>query len=423
LLSVVAEAEPSEPKPRPARIRGLDGLRAVAVTLVFLHHKTIFGSTINLGNPGVMLFYALSGYLITSILLRQRRTIEAKTSRPWPEIAVFFQHRAFRIFPPYYAMIVLLVVAQYLTGKTTHFGYILVYLTYTTNIVIEFTKSFPSGLLGHFWSLAVEEQFYIISAPLFLLIAARYAGRVAIGFVVMGLVSAATLAASGMPALSILTDSLFNFGMLGVGSYLASHAKIQNGKSSLVALVGLAGLLAVGFFTAFGHLHVGPFFEALVQRTTIIFSFYILDSILKNQSSTLVNLLELWPLRALGRVSYAFYLWHGVVDFGFLKGALTEALHSAGLAKLTALLLDFGATVGIATGSWWLIERPALSMRDRMVRLPRKPKPAIDQARLPFKLKRLEGRTQRGLDRCAASLFLPTEALFGAAEWLGSGQP
>jgi peptidoglycan/LPS O-acetylase OafA/YrhL len=349
------------------RIRGLDGLRAVAMTLVFFEHKTDIGHKLHLG-IGVWLFFVLSGYLITSIVLERRRVIETRHSSAKKELLSFFYRRAFRIFPAYYA---LLIIASFLSSETHPFvtaGWALVYATYTTNLAIELvTKSWPS--LGHLWTLAVEEQFYIIVAPLFLLIPIRKAKYVAGGLLTAAISALIALLAAQASMIVLGTDSLVNFGIMAVGVTLAIMAIAPaNGKASLGVVLGLVGMVATTNITTLTHVTFNPAAGALLFWAAIIFAALTIWSIVANQDSGAVAFLHWKPIQLLGRISYAFYLWHYLVDFRFAEPALHALLPGADDDSMSLLicLADYTATAAVAAASWVLIERPLLKMRDRL---------------------------------------------------------
>jgi peptidoglycan/LPS O-acetylase OafA/YrhL len=95
------------------RIRGFDGLRAIAVLMVFLQHR-VLGSRAEAGHLGVWIFFALSGFLITGILSAQRRTIEAGASEFLVELKRFLLRRTLRIFPVYYLLLAIMAVLMML---------------------------------------------------------------------------------------------------------------------------------------------------------------------------------------------------------------------------------------------------------------------------------------------------------------------
>src|SRR5262245_16358318 len=147
---------------------GLDGLRGIAILLVILYHNFGFIPFLNYGWLGVDLFFVLSGFLITEILLKTRTTTNYFKN--------FYTRRVLRIFPLYYLCLILVIV---IFPLIKNFPYDLSFYRenqvwfwfYLQNWMLIFKQWNDSAiLLNHFWSLAVEEQFYIVWPLLVLLI-------------------------------------------------------------------------------------------------------------------------------------------------------------------------------------------------------------------------------------------------------------
>jgi peptidoglycan/LPS O-acetylase OafA/YrhL len=155
------------------RIRGFDGLRAIAFLLVFASHKIHFAHADSAGDVGVWLFFVLSGFLITRILARSRSEIEIGISTVRKSLRHFYLRRTARIFPPYYLLLAFFAAAS-LFVQIDHFGMLekLAYLLYGTNILVAARGQWV-GDFGHLWTLAVEEQFYLLFAPLVLLVSRK----------------------------------------------------------------------------------------------------------------------------------------------------------------------------------------------------------------------------------------------------------
>jgi peptidoglycan/LPS O-acetylase OafA/YrhL len=153
------------PVPRTTRIPALDGLRGIAVLSVIVFHDLLFGA----GWIGVQLFFVISGFLITSNLVRD------KPLAPGPYFAGFYKRRSLRIFPVYYAYLALLAVFAATTNNAHElFHSWPTLVTYTYN----FTRLRPGWTFtpwfAHFWSLCIEEQFYLVwPAVVYLLPRAR----------------------------------------------------------------------------------------------------------------------------------------------------------------------------------------------------------------------------------------------------------
>ena len=207
------------PKDSPARIATLDGLRAISILIVLAAHAP---GTRNLpyvepldvlGDLGVRTFFVISGFLITTLLLRER----AKTGRI--SIAGFYLRRCFRIFPAFYVYLGVMVLAAaigWIDVPRTDFAFA---ATYTMNF-----HPHRAWYVGHLWSLAVEEQFYLLLAArtAYYVVGTPRAKRVASGAIVIAPLLRVVATRRG-PALADLNDQAFPFvfDSLAIGCVLA----------------------------------------------------------------------------------------------------------------------------------------------------------------------------------------------------------
>jgi peptidoglycan/LPS O-acetylase OafA/YrhL len=167
-------------------VRSLDGLRAVAVLLVILYHYEYLG----FGWIGVQVFFVLSGYLITNILLHEKR-------RSYGDyLKRFYWRRVLRIFPLYYGYLALMGAAFLLIGEPPILPRIWEYLlTYTYNFA-RLGHGDPGGFtFVHFWSLAIEEQFYLLWPTLVFFLPARSFKRFIVALIFLAPVFRFALAA------------------------------------------------------------------------------------------------------------------------------------------------------------------------------------------------------------------------------------
>jgi peptidoglycan/LPS O-acetylase OafA/YrhL len=204
-------AHPSAGARAGSRVYGFDGLRALAALVVFFEHRV---RDIGTGAIGVWVFFCLSGYLIVGILHRARREVEAAPDVMTTRRALlhFWKNRALRILPLYYAVLFALFGFTSIV-EARAFPY---YLFYLQNVYIGLV-SHQWSACSHFWSLALEQQFYLASAPLLLLVPARLHERtLAIVFssCVVTLLGA-ELAHFDPLALSLLPPTSFAFMALG----------------------------------------------------------------------------------------------------------------------------------------------------------------------------------------------------------------
>ena len=358
-------------------IRTLDGLRGVAVAFVLLLH---FGY-LNGGWIGVQLFFVLSGFLITGVLVADR---DAPLG---PYLKRFYWRRALRIFPLYYGYLAILGLACAILGRPARFPeHALPLATYTYNFTraSDFT---PSPFFTHFWSLAVEEQFYLVWPLLVHALSRRARVAQSAVLVVFGPLVRATIA------------TLFNDGRapydVGDAVYWStlSHADAF-AAGALVCLLGVGGRLtrpglaagiavvavaAAGFFNLAALRRDGaelPMGTLGYPLASIANHFHLWGySLLNLASAALVaaavaahrrggalRALGWSPLAGLGRISYGVYVlhWPLLVLFNaavrYRPMTVRGALMCAAWAALVA---------GVAWMSWRFFETRFLDLKDR----------------------------------------------------------
>jgi peptidoglycan/LPS O-acetylase OafA/YrhL len=222
-MSVASGTAPSAPRPALAGSSGhnlaLDGVRGMAILLVMWHHMTVFHpsnaaehlfeSVAQLGTTGVDLFFVLSGFLITGILYDSKQSLTARGQGEGAFFGNFYARRTLRIFPLYYAVVFgsLIVLphagellrqfvdasrAAYIETKLQSFqgakGYAAWFWLYLSNFPIGWTGRWLHQVLGISWSLAIEEQFYLVWPMLVWFLSRRAAIRVCAGLVVLALI-------------------------------------------------------------------------------------------------------------------------------------------------------------------------------------------------------------------------------------------
>lgn len=354
--------------PLPRHIPELDGLRAVAILMVLAFHLNF--ERFSLGWTGVTLFFALSGFLITGLLL------DAK-GRPH-YFRNFYARRALRIFPIYYLSLSVITVIALAGGqKVTDLPY---YLLYAQNYLLgatNFTPQFPD-MFNHSWSLAVEEQFYLLwPLAVLLLSRRRLLGLLALLFslglfsraVILFTLNTPTLMDTPLPtqleplavgaALALLARSRISAGLLAkLGVVLALISGVV-----IFSLVQATGLLA------FWHPQYWANQVRNLPLMTLIALFWggVLTYAVFGKSP-FSSLLRLAPLRHVGKVSYGMYLYHFPIFFAIdyrLPALLPHAPEQLlNVATVGAKLL---LTYLLALLSWKLVESPLLRLKDRFV--------------------------------------------------------
>ena len=346
---------------------GLDGIRALAVLAVIVYHSGF--SWLPGGFYGVDAFFALSGYLITSLLLTEWKASDTVTLRS------FWARRARRLLPGLFLMLAGIGVLSTLWPHTLDTPYLrldtLSTLFYVANwhFILDhanyfFVTSQPSPLL-HTWSLAIEEQFYILwpLAVLGILARGKAARRTRLVRLLWLSVIGALASAAWMAILANATGDLTRayYGTdtraqrLLVGAALAvalalwKPAEHRSGRLAL-GLAGAAG--AAGCALMWGLVpetssfaYRGGFLVAALSATGIV------ACASQVGASPVTRALATWPLRSLGKISYGVYLWYWptilVVDF--------EHTHLTGYELLA---LRLGVVIAVASLSYHLVESP-----------------------------------------------------------------
>ncbi len=363
--------QPASVNPLPKYIPELDGLRALAVLAVLAYHLNLRG--FSLGWTGVLLFFVLSGFLITGILLDSK-------DRPG-YFRNFYLRRVLRIFPIYYIALAGIVgIALWQHQSLADLGY---YLTYTQNYLLgftNFTASFPI-MFNQSWSLAVEEQFYLLWPATILLLDRQKLKLVIPAMLAVGIASrAVALFALHNPAVVptvIYTSLPTQLDSLAVGAGLAllvrSEVKAEvlaRGALWACLLVGLVLFWLIDTTGVSNYWHVSGWAmrpSNLPMPTLIAIFWGALLALVVLGNSLLSSILRLGFLRQIGRISYAIYIYHFpvyVLTDSYLAPYFPQgdSLFAQSLLPLTKLLITFL----LALASWHLVESPLLRLKKRL---------------------------------------------------------
>lgn len=300
---------------------------------------------------GVHLFYVLSGFLITGILLDVRALADRVTA-----LKAFYIRRSLRIFPAFYLTLALVWWADLPLVRESfwwHAGYL-------SNVFIFLRGEWP-GTISHFWSLAVEEQFYLLWPGLIVFARREWIAPAMLLAIAAAPLSRWWLASAGYSESMHALLTIACFDSLGVGAWLAFRASDGRAWRSL-ALAALGAWLAVSFAQA---AEAAPQWAVALKQTlqAIVFG-WIVRRAVDGFSGIAGAILSAPPLVAVGRVSYGLYLAHG------FAGAMAFSLFSLlgfdwPVAEPLRLLVLAGVTLAAATVSWHLVERPLNELKRR----------------------------------------------------------
>jgi peptidoglycan/LPS O-acetylase OafA/YrhL len=361
---------PSPPPPRQlGHVPGLDGLRGIAVLLVVLSHVNLLiprqditrvgllDGFIEGGYLGVDLFFVLSGFLITALLLGEER------GRSSIRFGAFYARRAIRLLPALYLLLLCHAAYTLLTELdwSREVASMRAAVLYHSNWqVVNDLDSVATGT-SHLWSLAVEEQFYLVWPAVlvgFLGLRQKAATVAAVlGLVIVGVaLHRALLWNDGAPWLELFVRTDTRADALLVGALLASlwvRRVTPTRGVDVLAWVALAGGLV---YIALVEASSGFSFEGGSTLFAVLVAVVLLAVV--NGTWAPARWLAVPALRAVGRVSYGLYLWHFPVFHAVAR-------YGDDLPELVRVAVGLLVASAATAASWHLLERPMQGLRVR----------------------------------------------------------
>ena len=359
MLVTAQQVQQSEASPRPrqphagSRIPTLDGMRAVSIVLVLLGHLAgtknfprLLGPLGEFANFGVRIFFVISGFLITDLLLREQ------AGRGSISLRHFYLRRVFRIFPAAYVYIAVVAVCGGVFSLITLNPHDLLFAaSYSTNFNLH-----RSWYVGHLWSLSVEEQFYLLWPAVLALLGVTRGLKVATLVIVVSPIIRVLvwyLAPGWRGGIDEIFPTIAD--PLAVGCYLAIQRSwlweqrwyrrlLESPWMLVVPLVALAANLA----------REHPRFSYVVAEPIMNFGIAMtLDYCMRHATSAVGRFLDWRPMAFLGVLSYSLYLWQQP----FLN-------RDAG-AFWNIFPVNLALAFLFALASYTLVERPFLRLKDR----------------------------------------------------------
>lgn len=351
----------------------LDVLRFLAFLAVFLHHALPRDASlyINSGIPpvlaawlvtakdagayGVDLFFVLSAYLITELLLREH------ASRGSFSISAFYVRRALRIWPLYFVFLAITVLVVPGIVPDDHFGtiYIISFALFLGNWVCA-ANGLPFSVASPLWSISVEEQFYLFWPPLLRLAGINRIKQLAIALLVVALSTRIVLATYGAEHPAVWCNTIARLDSIALGAILAISLRGRAPQINTFARVLLGGLALLIFLLVGKYLRQEGPTSVITYLATATASVMLLVAALQTNAQFLCRRPLSW-LVYLGRISYGLYVFH------LLALALVAQVLIVNLGILLnfelRVLLSLALTLALAAASYRWLEQPFLKLK------------------------------------------------------------
>ncbi|MGA0558159.1 acyltransferase family protein [Larkinella sp. VNQ87] len=354
----------------------LDGVRFIAVALVLYDHWMAERNTLPLGPLGVTIFFVLSGFLITRILLSSKDKLASRPDGLSVYLKTFYIRRTIRIFPLYYFSLLLLAVLNVPPVRETLAWCVL----YATNIYIAYYQQWM-GVIDHFWSLAVEEQVYLIFPLLLFIVPRRHVPLTMILMIIGSVLFRYYLYAqdySWVVAYVFTPACLDSFGLGALLAYLWLYQKewidklFTNSLGVVAALAVYVVLVVLSKTYDAPHNVVSEVWDRLAGS---VLGFFLIGRAAIGFKGWMRWFLENPVSRYLGQISYGLYIFHNLVyNFyhtppGHPTIRIWHKLTNLAPMLSGSFIFEFFyyalLTVLMASLSWFLLEKPINALKDR----------------------------------------------------------
>lgn len=323
----------------------LDGLRALSLLLVVGGHvrTTLAIKNYISGGLGVGIFFVLSGFLITTLLLREHRSSGTLSIR------AFYVRRCFRIIPLYLFTVILYLLIGSLPSQHDLRTKFLTALPYDLTFRNEYIPSHLSVAFTHSWSLSVEEKFYFVWPFLFLLLLRQKSLRLAIILITFAPLLISTTATLPVAYFSLLSGCCIAFLL----DALRLSQESTKRTLSRIPMILMAAIWVGSYFVSIN----GKWRIAFIVTTALILPKLLIET------TWLSKILGLAPLRWVGKRTYSMYLVHALC-----LGAVETHLATPNTAPkyMLVIFVAFLVSLGVASITYSLIEQPLISVGRRI---------------------------------------------------------
>lgn len=344
-------------------VSGLNGIRAIAVFMVIIWHRfpeNHFLKTMPVGPFGVNIFFVLSGYLISRILFNDLKKVLEKSAKSSDLIKRFIYRRCLRIFPIYYLVLFFMYFTDGVIGNSFSKNFFW-YFFYGSNYLVYINDNWY-GCLAHLWSLAVEEQFYLIWPILVFIFFKNRIFFLVLLIILIGTISPLFIEGNTY----VLTTSCIN--AFGIGALL-SYVEIfkPEMKSTFIKWSNILALFSVVSIYIYYYVFPYPFFfeRLLVSLITVSVIAYCRYS---PNSFVVSKVLESKVLIFIGTISYGIYLYHHIFPkywVYFLKKVNIETASTLGKFSYSEFIIQTLFIILLSYLSWIIIEKPILRLKDK----------------------------------------------------------
>lgn len=330
----------------------LDGVRAICIIFTVYHHMPARPTWIN-GTIGVDIFFALSRWLITSMLLAEAEKTGAI------DVRGFYIRRIFRILPMYYVTLMLYIlaagVALKLRNDAADWGQLKIMLPWYATFNAEYRPLAAGDIAGHSWTLGVEEKFYLVWPLIF----AWTRSRALTAFALSSAISLVLVALAGFDPGPIR-------GYLGLGFGAVLAIMVARWPTIIPILsrpiVSIAAVAGIACFHALTLAMPTPFWNIGISFSAA----FLIANLWHSDQSLIARLLAWQPLAFVGRLTFGIYLLHVLVINAVVKIAMPKLHFAPGF--LVSLILAYGASIIVAYVFYRLVEHPLIKLGRKLAR-------------------------------------------------------